>query len=202
MQHSCSRTCQHVDETNVGQWNLYTKIDKYNLQCYNEKHDGSGKEVFRAWEERLDRSKVVESDDEQELLFSIPFNGAVKITGLCVIGENDPSHPNTVKLWSNLPELRFDNVRGKAHQEISLTYDPSGTLAYQVNPSHFSRVTHLSLYFPSNFGDETTRIYYIGLRGEYLGEVKSKVVIATYESRPQLKDHKVDDLLTGNREIQ
>jgi len=58
MQHSCSGKCQHVDETNVGQWNLYTKIDTYNLQCYNEKHDGSGKDVFRAWEERLDRSKV------------------------------------------------------------------------------------------------------------------------------------------------
>ncbi|CAF5046618.1 unnamed protein product, partial [Rotaria sp. Silwood1] len=95
MQHSCSHACQHVDETNVGQWNLYTKIDKYNLQCYNEKHDGSDKDVFRAWEERLDRSKVVESDDEQELLFSIPFNGAVKIIGLCIIGENGPSHPNT-----------------------------------------------------------------------------------------------------------
>ncbi|CAF1456646.1 unnamed protein product [Rotaria sp. Silwood1] len=164
MQHSCSHTCQHVDETNVGQWNLYTKIDKYNLQCYNEKHDDSGKDVFRAWEEQLDQSKVVESDDEQELLFSIPFNGAVKITGLCVIGENGPSHPNTVKLWSNLPELRFDNAHGKAHQEISLTYDPFGTLAYQ--------------------------------------EVKSEVVITTYEARPQLKDHKVDDFLTGNREIQ
>ena len=88
----------------------------YNLQCYNEKHDGSGKDVFRAWEERLDRSKVcfirwweewgvkclfwkvVESDDDPELLFSVPFNGAVKITGLCVIGENGPSHPNAVKL--------------------------------------------------------------------------------------------------------
>ena len=37
------------------------------------------------------------------------------------------------------------------------------------SPSHFSRVTHLSMYFPTNFGDETTRISYIGLRGEYLG---------------------------------
>jgi hypothetical protein len=34
--------------------------------------------------------------------------------------------------WANLPELRFDNARGKAQQEIPLTYDPSGTLAYQV----------------------------------------------------------------------
>ncbi|CAF2834416.1 unnamed protein product [Rotaria sp. Silwood2] len=126
MQHSCLHTCQHVDETSVGRWNLYTKIDKDNLQCYNEKHDDS----------------VVESDDEQELLFSIPFNGAVKITGLCIIGENGPSH-------------------------------------------------------------QTTQIYYVGLRGEYLGvKGKSKVVITTYEARPQLKDHKVNDFLTGNREIQ
>ena len=54
---------------------------------------------------------MVESDDDPELLFSIPFNGAVKLTGICVIGENDPSHPNTVKLYdhrqiSNI-DLRF-----------------------------------------------------------------------------------------------
>lgn len=61
MQHSCSRNCQHVDESNVGQWNIYTKIDTFNLQCFNEKHDGSGKDVFRAWDERLDRSKVEQS---------------------------------------------------------------------------------------------------------------------------------------------
>ncbi|CAF3658342.1 unnamed protein product [Rotaria sp. Silwood1] len=71
-----------------------------------------------------------------------------------------------------------------------------------ASPSHFSRVTHLSLYFPSNFGNETTRIYYIGLCGEYLGEVQFKVVITTYEATPQLKDHKVDDFQPGTREIQ
>ncbi|CAF3721004.1 unnamed protein product [Rotaria sp. Silwood1] len=130
MQYSFSRTYQHVDETNVGQWSLYTKIDTYNLRCYNEKHDGSDK-------------TVVATDDDPELLFT-----------------------------------------------------------YQVNPSHFSRVTHLSLYFPSNFGNETTRIYYIGLCGEYLGEVQFKVVITTYEATPQLKDHKVDDFQPGTREIQ
>ena len=42
---------------------------------------------------------VEKSDDDSELLFSIPFDGGVKITDLCVIGENDPSHPNTVKLY-------------------------------------------------------------------------------------------------------
>jgi hypothetical protein len=123
MQHSCSRGCQHVDETNIGYWNLYTKIDTYNLQCFNEKRDGSSKDIFRAWEDRLDRSKVyynyiifiiifffqkfVESDDDPELLFSIPFNGAVKLTGICVIGENEPSHPNTVKLYVEKIKMEY-----------------------------------------------------------------------------------------------
>ncbi len=34
--------------------------------------------------------------------------------------------------WSNLLELRFDNACGKAYQEISLIYDPTDTLAYQI----------------------------------------------------------------------
>ncbi len=28
-------------------------------------------------------------------------------------------------------------------------------------------VRNLALYFPENFGDEVTRIYYIGLKGEW-----------------------------------
>lgn len=70
---------------------LYQKIDTENLQCLNEAEEGSGKAVFKPWDERLDRSKVcnillctslghihsifmqfVESDVDEELLFYIP----------------------------------------------------------------------------------------------------------------------------------
>lgn len=40
------------------EFNLYLKIRMDDLTCLNETEDGSGKLVFRAFEERLDQSKV------------------------------------------------------------------------------------------------------------------------------------------------
>lgn len=31
----------------------------------------------------------------------------------------------------------------------------------------FSSVYHLTIHIPKNFGNETTKVYYIGLRGEF-----------------------------------
>ena len=51
---------------------------------------------------------------------------------------------------------------------------------------------HLSLHFPSNFGEEVTQIYYIGLKGEFTQGHRTGVVNAVYEARPMLEDHKQD----------
>ena len=45
------------------------------------------------------------------------------------------------------------------------------------------------MYFPENFGEDFTRIYYIGLKGEHFN-VKRQAVDVVYESQAQLKDHK------------
>ena len=39
-------------------YSLYQKIDTEKLQCLNEAEEGSGKTVFKPWDERFDRSKV------------------------------------------------------------------------------------------------------------------------------------------------
>ena len=38
---------------------MYQKIDLEKLQCLNEVEEGSGKTVFKPWDERLDKSKVI-----------------------------------------------------------------------------------------------------------------------------------------------
>jgi hypothetical protein len=57
--HGCAGDHSHDETPEMGvQYSLYSKIDLGNLECLNEKHEGSGKDVFKAWEERLNFEKV------------------------------------------------------------------------------------------------------------------------------------------------
>lgn len=39
-------------------YGLYLRVDLERLQCLNESREGSGRGVFKPWDERADRSKV------------------------------------------------------------------------------------------------------------------------------------------------
>lgn len=65
----------------------------------------------------------------------------------------------------------------------------------------FSSVHHLSLHFPSNFGADVSCIYYIGLKGEFSPQHHHGVTICTYESRPNVSDHKQDLFDSVNQQI-
>lgn len=58
---------------------------------------------------------------------------------------------------------------------------------------NFSSVSHLSLHFPSNVsGGDETKVYYVGLKGDFTQAQRIGVVHAVYEARPLAKDHKQD----------
>jgi hypothetical protein len=66
----------------------------------------------------------------------------------------------------------------------------------------FSSLHHLTLYFPTNFGSETTKVYYIGLRGEFSEAHRHGVTICTYEARPNVSDHKTNAFDSVSHEVQ
>ncbi len=39
-------------------FSLYLKIDTERVECLNEEREGSGKDVFKPWDQRLDTEKV------------------------------------------------------------------------------------------------------------------------------------------------
>ena len=77
--------------------------------------------------------------------------------------------------------------------ELSLVKDTTCSVQYGVKTVTFSSVHHLSLYFPSNFGADQTKIFYIGLAGEFTQVNRVGVVNAVYEARPMMEDHKSEE---------
>jgi len=196
--HQCGAGCDHGAAGLVGEesgvaYSLYQKIDMAKLNCLNEMIEDSGKLVFKPWELRLNREKYVESDADEELLINIPFTGNVKLKGLIVGGDNADSHPAHVKLFKNRPNMTFDDAEAAADQEFNLVRDTNCTLEYKVKVVTFSSLHHLSLYFTSNFGADTTKIFYIGLAGEFTKSNRVGVVNAVYEARAIPEDHKTKD---------
>ncbi|KAJ8960991.1 hypothetical protein NQ318_020295 [Aromia moschata] len=190
----CGDSHQH-ETGEVGiHYSLYTKINKDNLQCLNEAVDGSGKTVFKPWEERLNFDIFVDSDADEELLFNIPFVGNVKLKGIKVIGEDSDNHPSKMRLFKNRPAMTFDDTSAEADQEFELVRDNTGVTEYVTRVVSFNSVHHLTLHFPSNFGAETTRIFYIGLKGEFSEAHHHGVTICTYETRPMPEDHPAEDI--------
>ncbi|KAI5641497.1 PITH domain-containing protein [Phthorimaea operculella] len=191
------------DDPELGfQYNLFEKIDKDNLECLNESVDGAGKTVFKPWDKRLDRSQFVESDADEELLFNIPFTGNVKLKGIKVASEDTNSHPSKLRLFKNKPNMTFDDVAMEPDQVFELHRDTEGNLEYAPKIVTFSSVSHLTMHFPANFGADTTKIYYIGLRGEWTPAHRHGVTICTYEARPNLDDHKLKHLDSVTKHIE
>ncbi|XP_029156839.1 PITH domain-containing protein CG6153 [Nylanderia fulva] len=191
MEHQCNCGSAH-DAIELGvSYTLYEKIDKDRVECLNENEEGSGVKVFKTWEERLDRTKFVESDVDAELLFNIPFTGDVKLKGLIIIAQEEFS-PKTVKLFKNRPHMTFEDVNISPEQEFELITDLYGVHEYPVRTVKFSSVQHLSLYFVGDSNMEHIEISYIGLRGEWTPAHRHGVTICTYEARPLSSDHPTD----------
>jgi len=194
----CGAGCDHGAAGFVGEevglaYSLFQRIDMANLTCMNETVEESGKGVFKPWEDRLSRDKFVESDADEELLFNIPFTGNVKLKGLIVGGEDDDSFPAKVRIYKNRPNMTFDDTGALADQEFNLVRDTTCNLEYKVKVVTFSSVHHLTLHFPSNFGADQTKIFYIGLAGEFTKADRVGVVNAVYEARAIPEDHKARD---------
>ena len=86
--------------------------------------------------------------------------------------------------FKNRPQQGFDELGGEPDQVLQLTRDVTGHIEYPVKSvpspiyriamnsifyrvSRFNAVTSLSMHFPTNYGAETTKIYYIGLKGDF-----------------------------------
>jgi len=196
----CDHSGDSIDELNATAYSLYQKIDMQNIECLNERIDGSGVKVFKPWSERLNREVYVESDCDAELLFNIPFTGDVKLKGIVVIADEELS---TMRLFKSKLRMTFDDIECEPDQEFDVTYDSNGTIEYPVKATKFFNVHHLTIHFTNKVKEDESkpcRIYYIGLKGEFTQVNRDGIVIANYEIRPT--ENISDNLEINSRTVQ
>ncbi|WAR24100.1 PITH1-like protein, partial [Mya arenaria] len=116
----------------------------------------------------------------------------VKLKGIILIGGEEDTHPNKMKVYKNRPNMTFDDTGCAPDQEFELHPDPSGVLEYSTKVTRFNQCESISLHFPTNFGAETTKVYYIGLKGDFTEAHRHEVTICTYETTPNAADHKTN----------
>ena len=97
--------------------------------------------------------------------------------------------------------MTFDDAGMEPDQELALTRDSEGSVEYPTKIVKFSNVNCVTLHFPSNFGEETTKIYYIGLKGDFTEAAREGILIANYESAPNPADHKLDQFSKVHSQI-
>lgn len=182
--------CDHTPEEQPTTFNLFLKIDTERVECLNEVSDESAKEIFKSWEDRKDLNKFVESDCDPELLINIPFTGNVKLKAIAILGGEHDSHPKTMKLYKNIPNMCLDQTAKECDQKFELPMNYNDVIQLPVKVARFASVQHLSLHFPDNHGSENTKIYYIGLSGDFTPAYRSPILLANYELAANPADHK------------
>ncbi|KAI9355313.1 galactose-binding domain-like protein [Zopfochytrium polystomum] len=179
---------------------LFKVINVDLIRTLNESVDGAGKKIFKPWGDRFDMSKFVESDADEQLIFFIPFTANVKLKSIAVLGGSGELNPTSMKAYINREDVDFDTVESIQPPDgtwdlldsTSLQSSSTSTVPipeYPTRMSKFTNVRNLTLYFPSNAGADTTRIYFIGLKGEWT-EISRDPVITMYEAAPNPADHK------------
>eukprot|EP00897_Mesotaenium_endlicherianum_P006882 jgi/Mesen1/6221/ME000320S05413 len=190
-------TCTHDHDCSANDcdasWSLFQHVDIPKVRALNEAVEGSAKKVFKSWGQRLDFSTCVESnDDDPELLIFIPFTSDVKLKSISIIGGTDGTTPARMRAFINRDDIDFSVAQDVSPvQEWQLGENNRGELEYPTRVTKFQGVSDLTLHFPEAMGSGTTRIHYIGLRGEASQFTRQPVTNIIYEAMPNPHDHKL-----------
>jgi hypothetical protein len=183
---------------------LLPYIDTVHVTCLNERIRDSCRNVFKGINDRTDKGRYMESDEsDSELLFSIPFTASVRVRAICLSGGANGRTPSKLRFFINNPDADFNTVNeSKPQQEILLSdNDPGSDIWHPLKPAKFHALSSLQIHCVGNQASTNTddnteddvQIYFIGLKGDYLGPRATAPEVFVYESRPQLSDHKVKE---------
>ncbi|CAG8753496.1 9305_t:CDS:2 [Acaulospora morrowiae] len=123
------------------------------VDCLNQHEVHNVRNVFKKDDGYL------ESDVDEQLLISIPFNQTVKLYSLKVVCKDIEHAPKTIKLFANRLNIGFDEIDSiKETQLIQLNekdYEEN-TSVFPLKFVKFQSVVNITVFVQDNIGDEET----------------------------------------------
>ncbi|KAI9222286.1 PITH domain-containing protein [Blastocladiella britannica] len=190
----------HDSPERGAEFSLWQYINLDHIRALNETRPGSARDVFRPWDERLIEDRFIESDADEQLLIHIPFTGQVKLKTIALRVPLDESAPSELKAYINC-DLDFDAAESTVPtQKWDLlapadivaadadTGSRDGIIEYQTRITKFNAVRSLTLFFPANYGADTSILQYIGLAGDFT-PINKDPIITLYEAAANPADH-------------
>lgn len=157
-------THSHNPEFPEDNWNLYTQLVPERTIGLNVTNRRDVVSVFKPYARRLS-DPVIFSDGDAEIMIIAQFISPVHIRRIMVIGGGDigTQSPVTLKCYVNHDNVDFTNIEAiRPAQTFTLPVNPDGTAELVTAVHPFTNVTSLVMFFPENYGHETTAIRYIG----------------------------------------
>ncbi|KAF9916922.1 Thioredoxin-like protein 1 [Linnemannia zychae] len=147
----------------AGYYDVTDQITLNQVDCLNQQTTNNVKNALKNDEAYL------ESDVDEQLIISIPFNQAVKLHTLRIVPKDIAHAPKTIKLYVNKLHLGFDETDSVVEtQTITLTekdYEGNGLIPLRF--VKFQNVTSVILFIEDNLGDEETtqikQLVFIGM---------------------------------------
>ncbi|KAG4432628.1 hypothetical protein IFR05_011881 [Cadophora sp. M221] len=182
----------HSDDiTPALQYSLYQHINFDDITTLNEAETGSGKAIVKkTWAERLGPKPELESDADEQLILHIPFTGQIKLHSILIRTSPSSSAPQTLKVFINRDDIDFSTASEMPPtQEFKLS-QTSEVQDIQVKRALFGKVQSLTLFVEDNYGEDESRVSYLGFKGDWmqLGRAPSNII---YEAAANPSDHAV-----------
>ncbi|ORX37900.1 galactose-binding domain-like protein [Kockovaella imperatae] len=177
---------------------LYGVVDTPNVVALNAMDGGeAGQRAIKPWHEKEDEGKYCESDADDSLIIKIPFNASVSLRSISIKAGPGGQTPSEMRLFKDAAGMDFSDAEAAEPAQMLEMVESTECVEYQVKAAKFAGITSLTLYFPGNTSDgeeDTTRVYYIGLRGKS-APLPQRPGIILYESAARPTDHKLEQKL-------
>ena len=102
---------------------------------------------------REDAGLFCTSDDDEQLIITVPFRQLVNLTSVSVAGPGDGTAPKSVKIFVNKPNMSFDNCNKKATETLDLTPEQVADGArVELDFTQFQNIRCVSFFVETNQG--------------------------------------------------